>query len=62
MPFIGCNSQREKVVAEARYMRNIKKQQKYLTSARTKGQIKISVTLDRDLVPLAVFMNVFASR
>ena len=64
MPFIGCNSQREKVVAETRHMRNIEKQQRYLTSARAKGQRKISVILDRvfSTAIIAVFMEVFASR
>ena len=46
MSVVGCESQRKKMVCEARYMCNGAKQQRYFTTAESKGQGQVTVTLD----------------
>ena len=63
MPVVGCDSQNKKLIAEARYMCNIAKQQMYLAAARSKGKDEVTVTTSiRYILPLAVRMVELASR
>ena len=46
MPVIGCDSQGN-MVAETGYVYNVPEQQRYFTTARSKGKREVTIPLDR---------------
>ena len=62
MPVVNCDSQGKNMVAEAGYMCNVAKQQRYFPTARSESKGGSPYPSIGYLLPLAVRMVALASR